>query len=107
MASRVDEDSFPFVPLAYLDEVIRAAVVQLGEDSGSAEMFEWRWDERKRITELGYNIVECLVIDTRQQVSVLLGHKEKSLKQQGTSKGGCYLVEEPLRYTPACMVGFC
>ncbi len=35
------------------------------------------WDERKRITELGYNIVECLVIDTRQQVSVLLGHKEK------------------------------
>ncbi len=65
MASRGDEGVLPLVPLAYLDEVIRAAEVQLGEDGGSPEMFECRWDKRKRITELYCDLVEYPLIDTR------------------------------------------
>ncbi len=41
-------------------------------------MFECRWDERKRITELDCDFVECPVIDTRAQASVVLGHEERA-----------------------------
>ncbi len=52
----------------------------------SADMFECRWDERKRITELDCDFVECPVIDTRPQASVHLGHEEKAWNSRGRWK---------------------
>ncbi len=83
MASRGNEGSLPLVSLAYPDEVICAAEVHRGENSGSMGMFECRWGERKSITELNCDFVECPVIDTRPQASVLLGHEEKARSRRG------------------------
>ncbi len=58
MASRGHEGSLPLVPLTYSDEVVRAAEVQLGEDSGTTEMFQGCRDERKWIAEFHCNIVQ-------------------------------------------------
>ncbi len=58
MASRGHEGSLPLVPLTYSDEVVRAGEVQLGEDSGTTEMFQGCRDERKGIAEFHCNIVQ-------------------------------------------------
>ncbi len=42
----------------YSDEVVRSAEVQLGEDSGTTEMFQGCRDERKWIAELHCNIIQ-------------------------------------------------
>lgn len=41
-------------------------------------MFKCRWDEGKRIPELDRNLVECTIIYTGPQASVLRRHKEKT-----------------------------
>jgi len=69
VAGGCDEGGLPLVPLTYPDEVVRAAEVQLGEDSGTTEMFRGRWDERKGVPELDGDGVECPVIDTWPQAS--------------------------------------
>ncbi len=58
MASRGHEGSLPLVPLTYSDEVVRAAEVQLDEDSGTTEILQGCRDERKWIEEFHCNIVQ-------------------------------------------------
>ncbi len=58
MASKGHEGSLPLVPLTYSDEVVRAAEVQLGKDSGTTEMFQGCRDERKWIAEFHSNIIQ-------------------------------------------------
>ncbi len=83
MAGRGHEGCFPFIPLTYPDEVVGAAVVQLGEDGGTTEMFQGCWDERKGITELHSDVIQCPVINTRPQAPVLFGDE----KEAGSSRG--------------------
>ncbi len=84
----------------YPDEVVGAAEVQLGEDGGTTEMFQGCWDERKGITELHSDVIQCLVIYTRPQAPVLFLRRKRIWKQQGTWKGGCTPVGEPPQCTP-------
>ncbi len=78
MAGRGHEGCFPFIPLTYTDEIVGAAEVQLGEDGGTTEMFQDGWDERKGITELHSDVIQCLVIYTRPQAPVLFGNEKEA-----------------------------
>lgn len=64
VASRGYEGSFPLVPLSYPDEVIGAAELQLGEYSGTTEMFQGSWDEWKWVPEFARDVVESPIVDT-------------------------------------------
>lgn len=64
MASRDYEGSFPLIPLSYPDEVIGAAEIQLGEYSGTTEMFQVSWDEGKWVPELASDVVESPIVDS-------------------------------------------
>lgn len=64
VASRGYEGSFPLIPLSYPDEVIGAAEIQLGEYSGTTEMFQVSWDEGKWVPELASDVVESPIVDT-------------------------------------------
>ncbi len=88
-------------PPAYLDEVISAAEVQLGENGGSTTLrtcSRCRWDERKRITELDCDFVECPVIDTQGRKPPSILATKKSLKQQGTLENETILPVGSARY---------
>ncbi len=58
VAIRGHQGSLPLVPLTYSDEVVRAAEVQLSEDSGTTEMFQGCRDERKWIAEFHCNTIQ-------------------------------------------------
>ncbi len=83
VAGRCYKGSFPLVPLTYPDEVVGAAEVQLSEDTSSAELLQCRWDEGKRIPELNRDLIQCPIVDTRPQTTVLLGHEEEARSSRG------------------------
>ncbi len=64
VASRCHKFGLPLVPLTYPDQIICTAEVQLGEDGGTTEMFQGRWDERKWVAELDGDLVQRKVINS-------------------------------------------
>jgi len=83
------EGCFPLVPLTYSDEIVGAAEVQLGEYSGTAEVFQSRWDEGKWIAELYSYFVVSPVVYTRPKPPSFLTMKKK-LEAAGEVDGRMY-----------------
>ncbi len=96
MASRGHEGCFPFIPLTYPDEVVGAAEVQLGEDGGTTEMFQGCWDERKGITELHSDVIQCSVIYTWPLAPVVFGDEKESGSRRGRERADVPLLESVL-----------
>ncbi len=83
VARRSHEGGLPLVPLTYPGEVVCAAEVQFGEETGFAELLQCRRDEGKWIPELNRNLIQTPLIYARPQTTILLCHKEETRSSRG------------------------